>query len=1136
MVKDGGFGIRGAGRPYCGGSASENDVMPYPDSGATRRRRLLAAVQGRPLDEAYLHQSIRADLEAEAEAGEGGDGLLTPDMLDHLRELVAAKAGAGPGPGAGATGGAGVELFCSTDAVVIVPGFLASSLSDAGARGLGLIWVSPALIVSNDLGALQLGPYDGTEADLDPRVRIVPTGALPILYDLLRLALEARRYTTEIFAVDWRKDIDMAARRLAARLRSMAVGPRPIHVVAHSQGALVARRALEYLGPEDSLRIVRNLVLLGPANFGSFSAALALGGGHSMLPLARRLGIEPPQGFQQILASMTGLYQLIPWDAARVPWLADNDLGAARFWRGGIDYARLDRFHRWGRGVDSSFFNERTAMIVGDNHGTPTVAAVAFDGPTLRDLPEFALAGDGTVPHSCSVLPGVRTYLAPGTEHSMLAAERSVIHAVLDVLAGRPLGLPEFPSDPAAHLVPGAAVRSLLAFEARQLAADAARRPDGGTPRRLEAGPAHRPGAGAGAARPPEDGPPRPREPGPAPGPELNGAFLVSSYDVRRAEPQVGFELHRREQLREDERTLELQSAPAPAGRDARLPNLELILDASNLLPFDFLRTGDRLGRAVVKVQRGDGAAGTGFLVAPGILLTNNHVLPDAATAAAATVTSNYEISPPSDQLGLQHTAPLDPKDLFLTNADLDFTFCAVRGLESLGVVPLSRNSLNVMKSEYVNIIQHPRGRPKEIVLQDNRVIRADNVVLQYSCDTEPGSSGSPVFNNQWRLVALHHASVVVSEQDGRRAPDANPDARYLNEGIRLSAIATWLETSEANTADRRAMVTRLLATFRGLDPQIGFFGALGRKADGKGAAEIVIESYRGGADDLDLAYWDLRGFDLVFRDRIGEIARVVADMRMDLWCLAHAGAEAVRALCDHLETNFQLDYAILIDPDPAQAGVAILYRKSRVVTVGLLAAAAGVPPGATARLATRRGEVVPFHIVPVGPGGSSGARGRALIEAIGRHPGPAADWVLLGATDALNVPHEVYARAGHEPLALASGHDGAIVLLLAPGSPVDQVFASPNLDPVGDRPDFLVVVRDRDLPRAVETLGGPSPVALRLAVGRRVPPPAPPKAEPAPPPTPAPAAFDDAALEQRLQAILGPMLAKMLGQLPGPK
>ena len=149
-------------------------------------------------------------------------------------------------------------------------------------------------------------------------------------------------------------------------------------------------------------------------------------------------------------------------------------------------------------------------------------------------------------------------------------------------------------------------------------------------------------------------------------------------------------------------------------------------------------------------------------------MLTNHHVLPDAATAASAISLANYETAPPGAALGRPASVPLDPDSLFVTNAELDFTFCAVRGLDFLGSIALDRNSLNIGPSETVNIIQHPRGRPKEVAIKDNHVIKADSVVVHYACSTEPGSSGSPVFNNQWEPVALHHASVVSDGPEGR--------------------------------------------------------------------------------------------------------------------------------------------------------------------------------------------------------------------------------------------------------------------------------------------------------------------------------------------------------------------------------
>ena len=77
--------------------------MTISGSDVSRRHRLLDETQGRPLDEAYLHQSIRADLEAEA-ADPGSDALITPAMLDHLRELMAETGAMAVASGASAAG------------------------------------------------------------------------------------------------------------------------------------------------------------------------------------------------------------------------------------------------------------------------------------------------------------------------------------------------------------------------------------------------------------------------------------------------------------------------------------------------------------------------------------------------------------------------------------------------------------------------------------------------------------------------------------------------------------------------------------------------------------------------------------------------------------------------------------------------------------------------------------------------------------------------------------------------------------------------------------------------------------------------------------------------------------------------
>src|SRR5262249_51774533 len=141
----------------------------------------------------------------------------------------------------------------------------------------------------------------------------------------------------------------------------------------------------------------------------------------------------------------------------------------------------------------------------------------------------------------------------------------------------------------------------------------------------------------------------------------------------------------------------------------------------------------------------------------------------------------------------------LDPSRFFLTNDrdDLDFTVVAVsdrvagaKDLADFGFCAMSDRGDKHMLGEFVNLVQHPEGGFKQLVLRENKLVSRFDTVLHYEADTEPGSSGSPVFNDEWETVALHHWGGPHREQ---RRPDGQPVPAMINEGIRASAIVTAL-------------------------------------------------------------------------------------------------------------------------------------------------------------------------------------------------------------------------------------------------------------------------------------------------------------------------------------------------------
>ncbi|MEB3281251.1 MAG: family 10 glycosylhydrolase [Lyngbya sp.] len=91
------------------------------------------------------------------------------------------------------------------------------------------------------------------------------------------------------------------------------------------------------------------------------------------------------------------------------------------------------------------------------------------------------------------------------------------------------------------------------------------------------------------------------------------------------------------------------------------------------------------------------------------------------------------------------------------------------------------------VQGEPVVIIQHPQGKRKQVVVSSNRTIKLYKNYLYYEADIDFGSSGSPVFNQQWQLVALHNMAILEREDSG----DSNDGETNViaEQGVRICRI-----------------------------------------------------------------------------------------------------------------------------------------------------------------------------------------------------------------------------------------------------------------------------------------------------------------------------------------------------------
>eukprot|EP00879_Flechtneria_rotunda_P004998 GHRR01005274.1.p1 GENE.GHRR01005274.1~~GHRR01005274.1.p1 ORF type:complete len:526 (+),score=120.08 GHRR01005274.1:366-1943(+) len=264
--------------------------------------------------------------------------------------------------------------------------------------------------------------------------------------------------------------------------------------------------------------------------------------------------------------------------------------------------------------------------------------------------------------------------------------------------------------------------------------------------------------------------------------------------------------------------------------------DFERIMGTNDLVGVEYLAQGMAAAAAVARLLLLDPSSGqrgyaTGFMVSPRLLLTNRHVLPDIGVAYASQVEFNYEYGANGMPKGTD-VFKLEPDEVFIigdaNNQDADFALVAVASFAKDSKAPLSKYGYlrlddqpgKIAEQEFITIIQHPGGQHKQIALRENEVIGkgANNVrpVLLYRSDTAPGSSGSPCFNDQWQVVALHSKGVLKTE-DGRRNPsrllttmagrvtDLQWDA---NLGVRISFIVDSIRRTPV------AVSNQLLADF----------------------------------------------------------------------------------------------------------------------------------------------------------------------------------------------------------------------------------------------------------------------------------------------------------------------------------
>lgn len=234
---------------------------------------------------------------------------------------------------------------------------------------------------------------------------------------------------------------------------------------------------------------------------------------------------------------------------------------------------------------------------------------------------------------------------------------------------------------------------------------------------------------------------------------------------------------------------------------------LEKMVGGARPVFHDILERAIEVAYPVCMVTEVSGVAiGTGFLL-PGselskdfsddlVLVTNNHVVTTKprngrSTARPEHARARFELLEDAGGDAISVTGLME----IWTDSDLDVTVLQLDAPAQLANVPPIRVAHSLPSTDvpdpYVFVVGHPLGQRLSYAIRGNELIEVGQALLHYKAPTEPGSSGSPVFNEAFELVGVHRgggfAVPSISDSDIRRP---------ANEAVTISAIRERLALS----------------------------------------------------------------------------------------------------------------------------------------------------------------------------------------------------------------------------------------------------------------------------------------------------------------------------------------------------
>ncbi|QHG19958.1 trypsin [Nostoc sp. ATCC 53789] len=157
---------------------------------------------------------------------------------------------------------------------------------------------------------------------------------------------------------------------------------------------------------------------------------------------------------------------------------------------------------------------------------------------------------------------------------------------------------------------------------------------------------------------------------------------------------------------------------------------------------------------------------GTGVLITNDLLLTCNHIF-SKSQVQKAWVRFGYKAGKYESEKDILEL------NIIPNNSRFDYALLKINPQTQQKAISIDETSI-LDSGQNIRIIHHPQGNP--VIISDfGQITQVGEDYIDHNVKTDDGSSGAPIFNRQWELIAIHQGNPGIGRTVNRGSTGGIP-------------------------------------------------------------------------------------------------------------------------------------------------------------------------------------------------------------------------------------------------------------------------------------------------------------------------------------------------------------------------